>query len=995
MKQWILRHVGRLNRERVDLTLEAPGGEVQEPETSRRFLEQERNLIDTRKKAAGCSEPELSGLALSGGGIRSAAFSFGVIEILEQQDLMKHVDYLSTVSGGGYTGSAYSGWRLRQALYAERAPRAAAGESLQVRQPPPARLEDLLPHLRNFSNYISPRMGLASGGTWRIIGTLVRNLTIHWLALASGIVVAFALVLLTLRFLWALSLGFAAFAFVQIGMGLAQEVRARRYYAKCQQDAQAQSPVCEDLAMSVRRLLQEPRLRVFTGLGAYALAAALWFVSTAHPAFPRDFGEGFKPGTIAAQLSLPVSWQYWIAQHTEGAGSGWLIALVIAFLSAVLVSAIGLVSEWRWRRRRNFWPQPSWVGLVFVVALVLLTWAILAVSNGYFRPVETAQTLALGDLFWRATAWSIASAWDYVWETSLVLLLFAMLAAVIVAILNEQMDREEREWTTRIVATSLAMACGWVALAGLALLSCRLAEIVTFGKELSVGAIVSGLGLSGAWLALSGMAVRLGQTATVREVLGKYWMRVVATIGPTVFAVGLVVLVCFGAAVALMKIAPSVSSLGEIPAAYRGAAILWSGEYVPVMLGIATVVFLIAGLILDPNEFSLHGFYRDRLVRCFLGASNRDNPAPNSLWNVRTDDLPLVATKFAVERHGAPFHLVNTAVNLFGSKDLRVQRRRCDSFVLTPLGCGSRATNYAATPDRLYLGTAMAISGAAVSPNMGLHTRDPGLSAVMTFFNVRLGYWFGNPRKNVSGRYRRPIFAPKYLFAEAIARTNEDRGFVNLSDGGHFENLGLYELLRRRCRYIIAVDAECDPQYRCTSLAWLVRMARIDLGIEIDMDIETLADPKVQPPRALRHWLIGRINYPPVPGMRAAASGHLLYIKSSLREEGKNSGLRPDVIEYARSHPDFPHESTADQFFNEAQFEAYRMLGASIAKNIFSGVRQPFNVATLFERLEATKTPPHADAEVLVPSPRRRGREGPEEGERRRRGKDAQRKRKK
>jgi hypothetical protein len=283
---------------------------------------------------------------------------------------------------------------------------------------------------------------------------------------------------------------------------------------------------------------------------------------------------------------------------------------------------------------------------------------------------------------------------------------------------------------------------------------------------------------------------------------------------------------------------------------------------------------------------------------------------------------------------------------------LRVQRRRCDSFVLTPLGCGSRATNYAPTPSRLYLGTAMAISGAAVSPNMGLHTRDPGLAAVMTFFNVRLGYWFGNPRKDIPGRHRRPVFAPKYLFAEAIAHTNEDRDFVNLSDGGHFENLGLYELLRRRCRYIIAVDAECDPKYRCTSLAWLVRMARIDLGVEIDIDIEKLADARPEPARALRHWLHGEIRYPPALGTRSGQRGQLLYIKSSLLADGANSGLGPDVVEYARSHADFPHESTADQFFDEAQFEAYRMLGACIAKSILRDQPAPMSVASLFESLE-------------------------------------------
>jgi hypothetical protein len=955
MKQWILSRVGRRQRERTDPTLLASTGEVQEPEESRRYLEEERKLIESRKKVAESHESNVVGLALSGGGIRSAAFSCGVVQVLEQQELMKHVDYLSTVSGGGYTGSAYSAWRLRQALYADRANRAAAGESLQVAHPPPARWQDLLSHLRNFSNYISPRLGLASGATWRIIGTMVRNLTIHWLALVSAMVVAFALVLLTLRFLWALSLGFAAYALVQIFMSLIQEFRARRYFADCQTESPGRPPACDELVVAVRRLLQEPRARMFTGLGFYALAAALWFVSTTHPAFPRSLGSAWQPARIAAALSLPESWQSWITAHAGSAGSGWMVALVIVFMSLVLVSAIGFVSEWRWRKRRNFWPQPSWIGLIFVLALVLLTWTSLAASNGYFTSLA-ADTIGLRELFTRATSWSIASAWDYVWQTSLVLGLFALLAAVIIAVLNAQMDREEREWSTRIVAASLATAGAWIGLAGLALASSRLAEIVLFGQGMSPGAVASGLGLSGVWLAVSGWAARLGRTETARELVGKYWKRAIATAGPAVFTVGLVVLVCFGAALALMKIAGSTGGFADVPKAYLGTAILWSGWYVFGMLVVATVVFVIAGVILDPNEFSLHGFYRDRLVRCFLGASNADTPAPNALWNIRTDDLPLGATRLAVERHGAPLHLINTAVNLFGSKDLRVQRRHCDSFVLTPLACGSRATNYAPTPPRLYLGTAMAVSGAAVSSNMGLHSHDPALAALMTFFNVRLGYWFGNPRKHIPDRFPRPLFAPKYLFAEAFVHTNEDSNFVNLSDGGHFDNLGLYELLRRRCRYIVVVDAECDPQYRCTSLAWVVRMARIDFGIEIDIDIEAIADRDVQPPRARRHWLLGRIRYPTEPGSPVPPQGQLLYIKSSLRRDGENPGIGADVIEYAGSHPAFPHESTADQFFNEAQFEAYRMLGVCIGKAVFGQARLPMNISAIFDGLEAAET---------------------------------------
>jgi hypothetical protein len=893
-------------REQADLTLKTSVGEVQDSAEVREYLWQEEVVIRARKQAAQSEEQGVVGLALSGGGIRSAAFSFGVLQTLEEKGLMRHVDYLSTVSGGGYTGTAYSAWRLRQVL-AEEQETSERDKDLLVKETPPSRLSDLLAHVRNFSNYISPGLGIGSPGAWRIVSTLVRNLTLHWVVLLSAIVLAFATLLLTLRFAWTLSLGVAALGAILIARGMMQELRARRYFSPACQQPESPTPTetCADSAREVRRLLQHPRLQLFVGLGLYALAAALWFVSTTQPAFPRG---------------LPFISEV----------SGQVVATGIVALSGILVIVIGLVSEWRWRRRRDFWPRPSWVGLIFVLVLVPLTWQGLARANAYYTSVSEAEPIALADLFIRTTTWSIASAWDYVWQAASILGLFAVVAAIVIAVLNQQMDREEREWATRVIAVSIVTALAWLLIPGIALLSAKLAELVAFQEYRSLAALMAGAGLS--TLALSGWAARLGQTQAVEDILRKHWKRLVVAIGPAVFVVGLILVTCFVAAWALMSFAKSAAALSGVPPDHLANAILWSGPYVLALLAGAGAVFVIAGVILDPNEFSLHGFYRDRLVRCFLGASNRDNPAPNAIWNIGTDDLPLSSTLRAVESRGAPFHLINTAVNLFGSKDLRVQRRRCDSFVLTPLHAGSLATNYAPMPERLYLGTAMAISGAAVSPNMGVYTRDPALAALMTFFNLRLGYWFGNPRWKLLNKRKRPLFAPSYLFAEAFALTNEDRSFVNLSDGGHYDNLGLYELLRRRCRYIIAVDAECDPEYRCTALAWLVRMARIDFGIDINIDIDHLVDRTIKPSKATTHWLKGEIRYP--NGER----GHLLYIKSSLLAAGKNGRLSADIIEYANRNPAFPHESTADQFFNESQFEAYRRLGQAIAEQLLADV---------------------------------------------------------
>jgi len=332
------------------------------------------------------------------------------------------------------------------------------------------------------------------------------------------------------------------------------------------------------------------------------------------------------------------------------------------------------------------------------------------------------------------------------------------------------------------------------------------------------------------------------------------------------------------------------------------------------------------------------------------------------VWNIYSDDIPLSCLTASIKQ-GAPFHIVNTAVNLFGSKDLQVRQRSCDSFVLTPTGCGSWATNYAEIPPRLYLGSAVAASGAAVSSGMGMVSQGAALAALMTVFNVRLGYWFGNPR---FGRQfqPRPLFPPALLFTEALSMTNEDRPFVNLSDGGHFDNLGLYELIRRRCKFIIVVDAECDEHYGFESLAQVIRFARIDFGVRIDIKARDIAPEKPEEQRYARaHWAFGKISYrdcKQVEGGDRGLSpfgedeeGYLLYIKSSLVAPGEDSHITPDVLGYAQRHPSFPHESTADQFFNEAQFESYRHLGRAIGQKLLAGWNGK-DIAALFQK--TTKT---------------------------------------
>jgi hypothetical protein len=161
------------------------------------------------------------------------------------------------------------------------------------------------------------------------------------------------------------------------------------------------------------------------------------------------------------------------------------------------------------------------------------------------------------------------------------------------------------------------------------------------------------------------------------------------------------------------------------------------------------------------------------------------------------------------------------------------------------------------------LGTAMAISGAAASPNMGFYS-DPGVGFLLTVFDVRLGWWIGNPRHLAAWKQGRPGFGFAWLARELLGLTNEEQPFVYLSDGGHFENLGIYELVRRRCKVIVASDVSQDPLYGGAELRNAIERCRVDFGVEIYIDLGNFK-PLGDPPRSGCHYAIGNILYPPNP----------------------------------------------------------------------------------------------------------------------------------
>ena len=365
---------------------------------------------------------------------------------------------------------------------------------------------------------------------------------------------------------------------------------------------------------------------------------------------------------------------------------------------------------------------------------------------------------------------------------------------------------------------------------------------------------------------------------------------------------------------------------------------------------VAAVVAALVALTLDPNVTSLYRLYRDRLSKAFLF-----DPNPKSQRD-KYHDLPAYQPKLhQLDTRLCPYPIINAALNIEGSRYANKRGRDADFFVFTPEYTGSQATGYIGTQNlekseaALDLGTAMAISAAAVSANMGAETIKP-LTFTLALLNARLGYWLLNPSK---------VSEPKTLlkrirdvrvlslFMEMFSRLEEDNHLVYLTDGGHIENLGVYSLLKRHCKLIIAIDAEADPRMGFGSLLQLERYARIDLGVLIDLPWGAVRDCALATDAAFDKAKTDGSPVPSAPGPHCAAgrinyggkeTGILLYVKASL------SGDESDyLLDYKRRHGAFPHETTGDQFFGEEQLEAYRALGFHIVQGVLTGA-SPFAV---------------------------------------------------
>ena len=430
---------------------------------------------------------------------------------------------------------------------------------------------------------------------------------------------------------------------------------------------------------------------------------------------------------------------------------------------------------------------------------------------------------------------------------------------------------------------------------------------------------------------------------------------------------------------------------GVLMGAYHAAAALVSsgGWFLPTPMIAAAAVLgaaLVVGILVDTNQSGLHRMYRDRLMETFMPDKST---VEAGVWGpgIGANVAPLTDMCARDTESSRPYHLVNTNIVLVDSDQSKYRGRGGDNFILAPAYCGSDATGWRRTKEyhpvggssTMTLATAMAISGAAVNPHTGVGgsgpTRGKVMSMLMTILNLRLGFWARNPDRPQESGLKPNYIWPGLLQGLLGMGFTEKKGTVELTDGGHFENLALYELARRKLSRIIMVDAGADKDFGFEDLANAVEKIRVDFGYTVqfhpDKELKAIVpgsgpsdDVLPKDEIAERGYAVADIRY------GDDDKGELWYLKSILVKD-----LPADAVGYKKSNDDFPDQSTADQFFGERQFEAYRELGYQLGKRMLNAPEWSSEPTKLLPEGEAD-IPAGAFDEVLARQVG--GEEGPE-----------------
>lgn len=915
----------------------------------------------------------LTALCLSGGGIRSATFGLGVLQGLAHKGVLNVFSYLSTVSGGGYIGSWLSAWAYRH-------PRGLAGVMAALGHPsrsPTSPEPPAVHHLRAYSNYLTPHLGVLSADTWALIGTYLRNLILNWVILVPLLLVAILLSPLLLAWLSApltagvltlaagLLSGAVGLTYLHLFRPSLSRYRTRWRAAEGQDSFLLLALVPMTLSALLLSMYGWHHLDDLAALAFLPRLAAstavfnlvTWAISVGMLRRPTTLREAATMALSGAFGGGVLWYVLWSAPRAV-APSSYVAFAVPAFFGIFLLAAtifIGLASRWTDDEDREWWARAgAWMlmtGLVWLGATVLTffgpSWyldlqrrlpgvlegmggiaGLLTLLLGYSKRTS-GPTGPLAQPEWKDRAGGLI--------LTVATPLFVVFLVVVLAIGVQHLLGVSSTW--RLSSETSGEGDGYLGA----------------GKILI--AIVSAILLA----AFSSNYININKFS----LHGLYRNRLIRAY--------------LGASRGQRTPNPftGFDSLDNLPMTYLNPAFLWPQD----ILDIESLMSGLEAAVVGTAQADLRAF-RERLSRARvtdrLPIRRRLAPRIEARVIQTVNDLiagPLLAiaqeggdprliisdaesgedgltqsvsNRLTIERlcPGAVrpltalrlpgcLHVINTTLNLVKGEELAWQQRKAESMTISPLHAGNHRLGYRSVKqyakqngyDPLTLGTAMAISGAAASPNMGYHS-SPVVTLLMTLFNVRLGWWLGNPGPAGAETYSHasPRWALMPLLEEAFGLTDDAKPYVYLSDGGHFENLGLYEMVLRRCRVIVVCDAGHDPECHFEDLGNAIRKIRIDLGITITIDQYTSIMPRSRKETG-KYCAKGKIAYSDIDP--DAPDGVLIYIKPAF--SGDESA---DIYNYAMEHQDFPHEPTSNQWFNESQFESYRMLGRHIIDEI-------------------------------------------------------------
>ena len=924
------------------------------------------------------AEQKLAGLCFSGGGIRSATFCLGILQAFAAGKVLGRFDYLSTVSGGGYIHQWLAAWIFREGKSHTAAP--TMGGLCSVEQSlvapaasgGPSRSPEPIDWLRRYASYLTPRRGLFSLDTWTMLATWFRNTFLNQIVLFSFLgCCLFAIRLLISPFAW------DAFSITHSALSLS--LRASLVIliaASCIRTAIALNDITAPLE-GVRNL--GCLASFFVGpLGNRGVL--LWLVlPTAFASYLLAFGitsahGSTVPGPLERFVILSFS-AYVLGlllavtfggrarseyeRLTSRRGCSKCLAVSIALLTALLFSGLVWLSSYQIAIHRQTLRQDA--SRIAEQANQFLGRGSSRVSISVKNPSGSFEENHTAESYGKREPAFDANMVLAICAPPLCYFMLFLALRLQVGVLGRYYTESRREWLARFGGWGGILGLVWVIFA----LICRGGPVI-FQWLLSRSNLESVVGLGFAALThaatlYAGASGKSDGRPKPEALFGYSLLDLVGIVGAPICVLILL-----------------VTCAGVLSCLETQARPLW-------IFLVLLALLLFFGWRVDVNEFSMHGFYRNRLARAYLGASNSNRiPDPFTGFDDHTETRVygsgLRLAKFLPKRFGGseydgPFPIFCSTLNLTTGEDIGWQERKGASFAFTPLYSGysvawtaagsmgriskreskTRLNGYAPTREYAYMGggvslpTCTAISGAALSPNRGFNTQ-PALAFLMTLFNVRLSWWIANPRRHrvwpaKKGRPT-PVFGLWYLLQEFFGLSNDTQNYVCLCDGGRFENLGLYELVRRRCRLIVICDGGMDPGPKFEDLGNAISKCRTDFGAEIKLDLKPLLPSDVTG-FSQRHSVCGTIRYPAPPGASAQHAGKpgtdkperymgcVIYIKTSIT--GTETA---DILHHRMAHPEFPQDSTLNQWFTETEFECYRRLGEIAGEEALTDLKQ-------------------------------------------------------